>query len=137
MIVVDSSALVKYILREDGWRAIGKHIREAKPLYSIDHVLKEAGNAVWKHCHLRRVIGQDDAVGLYKALLRLVEAKVIVLEPESLYLQAALRIALKQGITFYDSLYVAQAQKHGELLTSDGKQAEVATRLGIKVHLVR
>jgi len=61
---------------------------------------------------------------------------VIALEPEAGYVQAALRIALEHGVTFYDSLYIAQARRYGELLTSDKRQAEAAAKLGIKVHLV-
>jgi len=68
--------------------------------------------------------------------LRLLKVGVIVLESESDYIEEALRIALREGVTLYDSLYLAQTRKLGELLTSDEKQAEVATKLNIKVHLV-
>jgi len=136
VIVIDASALVKYVLHEEDWEAIGTYLRERRPLYSVDHVLKEAGNAVWKHSYLKGIITREEAIKLYQALLRLIEAGVIVLEPEASYTQAALRIALQQGITFYDSLYLAQAQKHGELLTSDERQAEAAAKLKIKTHLI-
>ncbi len=59
-----------------------------------------------------------------------------MIEPEDAYLEAALQIALEHGTTLYDSLYLAQARRYGELLTSDGRQAEVAERLGVKVYLV-
>ncbi|RLE83640.1 MAG: PIN domain nuclease, partial [Thermoprotei archaeon] len=52
------------------------------------------------------------------------------------YLDAALQIALDYGVTFYDSLYLAQAQKYGEFLTSDEEQADIANQLGIKVYLI-
>ena len=136
MIVVDASALAKYVLHEENWEIIGTYIERMKPLYSVDHVVKEVGNAIWKHCHLRKIIGWNEAIGLYRAFLKLVEAEVIILEPETEYVQTALQIALQQGITLYDSLYLAQAQKHGELLTSDERQAEIAAKLNIRVHLV-
>ncbi len=136
MIVIDASALTKYILHEENWERIGAFIRERRPLCSVDHIAKEVGNAVWRHYSLRRAIDKAKAIKLYQALLKLVNTGVITLEPEVDYVQTALRIALEHGITLYDSLYVAQAQKHGELLTSDRNQAKVATGLGIKTYLI-
>ena len=46
MIVVDASALAKYILREEGWKGVGSFIKEKKPLYSLNHLIKEVGNAI-------------------------------------------------------------------------------------------
>ncbi|WP_194840486.1 type II toxin-antitoxin system VapC family toxin [Hyperthermus butylicus] len=43
---------------------------------------------------------------------------------------------MEYGVTLYDALYIAQARRKGELLTSDRKQAEIASRNGIKVYLV-
>ncbi|RLF24994.1 MAG: PIN domain nuclease [Thermoprotei archaeon] len=134
MIVIDASALAKYVLHEENWHIISSYIRKTRPLYSVDHVVKEVGNAIWR-CHLRRIIGREDAIRLYNGLLRLVETGVIILESEMEYVKKALEIALEHGITLYDSLYVAQAMKYGELLTSDVKQAEVASKMGIKVYL--
>ena len=61
---------------------------------------------------------------------------MIVLENELKYLDRAFEIALEHGLTVYDALYVAQAEKLGELLTSDEEQGEVASALGIAVYLV-
>lgn len=136
MIVIDASALVRYVLREEGWEDVGSCVRRMKPLYSLDHVLKEVGNAIWKHCHLRKAISRSDALELYRAVLKLVEKGVVILEPESRYLLPALEIALRHGVTLYDALYVAQARELGELLTCDRRQAEVAIELGVKVHFI-
>lgn len=136
MIVIDASALTKYVLHEEGWEAIGTYIKGTKPLYSVDHIMKEVGNAIWRHSYLRKIIKQDEALRLYHALLKLMEAEVIILEPEIKYVGTALQIALQQGITLYDSLYLAQAQRLGELLTSDEEQAEIASNLSIKVRLI-
>ncbi len=46
MIVIDASTLVKYLLREDGWIRVSQYIRERRPLYTVDHALKECANAV-------------------------------------------------------------------------------------------
>lgn len=136
MIVVDASALAKYVLHEENWERVGAYIREKRPLYSVDHALKEVGNALWKHCHLRKILGRDEATRLYGALLKLVGTGVVILEPETDYLEAALQLALDHGVTLYDSLYLAQARRLGELITSDERQAEVAAELGVEVHLI-
>ncbi len=136
MIVIDASALTKYILHEEDWERISAFIKKRRPLYSVDHIVKEVGNAIWRHCWLREVIDKTKAIKLYQAFLELINTGVIIIEPEVNYVQTALQIALEHGITLYDSLYIAQAQKHGELLTSDRRQAKVATELGIKIHLI-
>ncbi len=134
--MVDASAIVKYVLREDGWEKVSWYVRTRRPLASVDHLLKEVGNAIWKHARVRRVISVDLAVELYERFIRLVETGVIVLEPETAYLLDALRIALEHGVTLYDALYIAQARRKGELLTSDVRQAEAALAMNVRVHLI-
>ena len=136
MIVIDASSLTKYILHEDGWKDVSYFIRERRPLFSIDHLAKEIGNAVWKHCSLVKAIDRKGALELYNRLKRLFITEVIIIEPENDYLNIAFQLALEHGITLYDSLYLAQAKKYGEILTSDEKQACIAQKLGIKTHLV-
>ncbi|RLF19951.1 MAG: PIN domain-containing protein [Thermoprotei archaeon] len=82
------------------------------------------------------VIDEAKTIELYQALLKLIDTGVIILEPEVSYVREALWIALEHEITLYDSLYIAQAQKHGELLTSDRGQTEIANKIGIKVYLI-
>jgi len=136
VIVIDASALVKYVLHEEGWDEVSRYIREERPLYSIDHVLKEAANAIWKHTFIRRIIATETALQLYELLEKLTVLQVIILEEELDYMRRAMKIALEHGITVYDALYIAQAKKYGELLTSDEKQEKISKKLGIKVHMI-
>jgi len=134
--VADASAFVKYLLREDGWDRIAFYVRGMKPIYSVDHAVKEVGNALWKHS-MRKIIDSDTAIKLFQAFLRLIETGVIILEPELKFIQQALEIALREGITLYDALYISQAQRLGALMiTCDKKQAGIATRLGVQTHLI-
>lgn len=135
MIVIDASALAKYILHEEGWEEVSRYVRKMKPLYSIDHVLKEVVNAVWKHT-MKNIILPEIAIQLYGSLEKLAKSQVIVLEDELTYMRRAVEIALRYGITIYDALYIAQAEKYGELLTSDEKQGSIARRLGIRLHML-
>lgn len=135
MIVIDASALAKYILHEEGWEEVSRYVRKMKPLYSIDHVLKEVVNAVWKHT-MKNIILPEIAIQLYGSLEKLAKSQVIVLEDELTYIRRAVEIALRYGITIYDALYIAQAEKYGELLTSDEKQGSIARELGIRLHML-
>jgi len=136
VIVVDASTLAKYVLHEDGWEEVSRYIREKRPLYSIDHVLKEVANAIWKHTFIRKLITIEVALRLYDLLERLVISQAIILETELKYVRRAIEIALKYGITVYDALYIAQAEKYGELLTSDEKQGNISRELKIRVYMV-
>jgi len=137
VIVIDASALTKYILHEESWEEVGSFIKDKRPLYSIDHLIKEVSNAIWKHHFLRRLVTLEDALKLYHGLNKLINTGVIMIEHEGKYLESAMKIALRHGITVYDSLYIAQAQKLGEILTSDESQAKIASKLGVKVYLIR
>ncbi|MEL9990502.1 MAG: type II toxin-antitoxin system VapC family toxin [Thermoproteus sp.] len=124
-IVVDASALVKYLLREEGWELVSNAIR-AQPLYTVDHAIKEVANALWKH-HARGLADRDVVLKIWRAFGRLIEAEAVVVEDERRYVEPALGIALRDGITVYDALYIAQSiEKNAKLLTADMRQAEVA-----------
>ena len=43
MVVIDTSALAKYVLHEEGWARVSWYIRHRRPLASVDHVPKEVG----------------------------------------------------------------------------------------------
>lgn len=135
MIVVDASALAKYILKEHNWRNIRKVLEEEA--ISLDHVVKEVANAIWKRSVVLNQEPPDVARTRLQLLKRLVNEAVVGIENELEYLDKAFEIAVENGITVYDALYIAQAIAHNaELLTSDKKQAEGAKRLGLKVRYV-
>ncbi|RLG87184.1 MAG: PIN domain nuclease [Thermoprotei archaeon] len=135
MIVVDASALAKYILKEDNWRNIREVLEEES--VSLDHVVKEVANAIWKRSVVLNQEPPDVARTRLQLLKRLVNEGIVGIENELEYLDKAFEIAVENGITVYDALYIAQAIAHrAELLTSDKKQAEVAKRLGLKVRYV-
>jgi len=130
VVVVDASALAKYILKEEGWREVRKLLEGGA--VSVDHVVKEISNAIWRKCAVLKLEDAEVAVKRYELLVELVRSGVVVLESELKYLEKAFRIAVENGVTVYDSLYIAQARELGaQLLTSDRKQAEVATKLGV------
>ncbi|MBS7646059.1 MAG: type II toxin-antitoxin system VapC family toxin [Candidatus Bathyarchaeia archaeon] len=128
MKAIDASALLKFILREEGWRDVAEHLEEGTA--SIDLVIKESINAV-----LRRTWrGQQslEEASTMLGVLRELYPKAIKVEDEDEYLEEATLIASNQKITIYDALYIALAKRRGiPLLTSDQRQAEAAEKEGV------
>jgi len=128
VIVVDASALATFILKEPGWKVMIEYI---KYCISVDHILKEVSNAIWKAHTVRGIIDDSIAKELYNLLKSLVGINLI-LEPEEKYLDRAYQIALKSGITVYDALYVALAlERKLPLLSLDNRQRNVAKLYGL------
>ena len=129
MIVVDASALSAFILREEGWEELARYMVRS---LSVDHVVKEVANTIWKASCVRKMLTVDEALKAFKILLMIVR-KNVILYPELKYLSKAIDISLKYSITIYDSLYVAQAvMENKPLLTLDEKQRKVAKELGVE-----
>ena len=131
MIVADSSSLVKYLLREEGWLEVEQYLVQG--VITLDHSRKEVLNGIWKHHAVRGVIDRDQAEELRKAFESLLDAKIIMIEKEEDYIGKAFDIALTHQLTIYDALYISQALKWGKLLTSDKLQGEIARKLGIEI----
>ena len=129
--VIDSSALAVLLLKEEGWRKVKEILRE-KP-YTIELAVKEVANSIWKRVKLLRDIDENKALTILGDLLEL-RRTALRIEPQDVYLGQALEIALKNDATIYDSLFIAQAlTKKAILVTSDRKQAEIASRLDIRL----
>ncbi|MCS7098857.1 MAG: type II toxin-antitoxin system VapC family toxin [Sulfolobales archaeon] len=132
MIVIDASALAKYLLREPDYDRVEQYL--VTGVHSVDHLVKEVASAIRKHAVVYRKISVQDARELYRALLMLLEGGVVVLEAQEKYMRQAFDMALNYEITVYDALYIAQAKaRSSKLLTSDRVQAVVAEKLGVEV----
>jgi len=136
VIVIDASALTKYILKEPEWEIIERYLVE-DDVYSIDLIMKEVLNAIWKNTVIYKTIPIDISLEKYQLVKKIIDNEIIVLEYEEKYLYKAFKIAIDNNITIYDALYIAQAMDHkAGLLTSDKIQARTAKNLGIKVYLI-
>jgi len=94
--------------------------------------VKEVANAIWRRATLLGDISAEKALILLGDLLEL-KRKLLVVEPQDPYLARALRIAIEEGVTLYDALFVAQALvKQATLVSSDSEQCKVAERLGAR-----
>ena len=132
--VIDSSTLAKFLLRESGWERV-KGILTGKP-YTLDLAVKEVANAIWRRVTLMGDVSLEKAPVILGDLLELRRVALRV-EPQDPYLGQALRIAIENRVTVYDSLFIVQAlAKKAALTTSDERQGRVAERLNVKVEYV-
>jgi predicted nucleic acid-binding protein len=130
VIVIDASALAAFLLKEPGWKDLAPYLKNSM---SVDMILKEVSNTIWKACTLKGIISMSQALKIYKILESMI-GKNLILEPELKYLENALNIALTRKTTVYDALYISLAKtKNLPLVTLDKKQAETAKNLGVKV----
>lgn len=134
MIVVDSSAFLKLLLREDGWEEVIPYLEPEMNPHTVDLLAIEVANVVWKYVTKFGLITRQQALNLLEHAGRLIEEGVIALEPSVSYLNEALSIALNNNISVYDSLFLAQAKKlKAKLVTSDENQKKVAEDMNLEV----
>ena len=83
----------------------------------------EIGNVFWKNYKIRKRISKKEAIESGNVLFELIDSMEMVEPP----LPSAMRIAMEEGITFYDSSYVAAALESGcDFITDDMKLREAA-----------
>lgn len=133
-IVIDSSVLAKFLLKEEGWeKVIG--ILHRRP-YTLDLAIKETANAIWRRTRLLGDISEEKAVILLNDLLSIRDL-ILKIESQELYMRQALKIALQYKITIYDALFITQAcRKKATLVTADKGQNLVASKLRVNTVLL-
>jgi len=131
-LVLDSSILVKLVLAEPGSEKvrsrIGKALEEGCSLYAVDITLIEGLNAIWKHTKLYKALKGDEALSAAKDLTEIYDGLNILTVRE--LLEETIKLALKLGITVYDSVQVAAAQKlKATLYTADQKLHNISKNI--------
>ena len=134
MIVIDSSAFSKFLLREENWEKVIPYLDPCLEPHAVDMLIIETTNVIWKCMKKYRLITGEQALGLYEQMRKLIEEEVVILEPNEKYLREALKIAVDYDIPIYDSLFLAQARNlKAKLITSDKRQMNVAREIGMEV----
>jgi predicted nucleic acid-binding protein len=127
-VIVDSSALVAYLLEESEFEKIRDLLTEGVESPAL--LVMEASNAVLE---ASKRIGREDADKAVGVLLNLLESNIRLHDEEDL-VHSAFQIAADHGLTTYDSVYLALAKKlRGSLASRDKKQVEVARVLGLEI----
>ncbi|ACP49421.1 PilT protein domain protein [Sulfolobus islandicus Y.N.15.51] len=131
MRVIDSSSLVKFFSKEKGWEKVVEIISEG--VMTLDLSIKEVANSLWKKILLGEM--KEDVV--IKILSDLLKREALLIVSQDEYLIEAFKIANRNKITVYDSLFIALAKSNNlELVTSDKKQYEVAIKEGVNTLLI-
>jgi len=122
MIVADSSYIVEGLLRDAS-------LLESEPVVSPDLALYEVMNTLWKHESKLRDI--PSAEPYIDCLLELLASRIIqFLRPDSTLVRRAYNLALKEGISFYDAIFIVlSVNLRLELKTYDETQRKIAVRL--------
>ncbi|MFA4669698.1 type II toxin-antitoxin system VapC family toxin [Pyrococcus kukulkanii] len=137
MIVIDTSAFSKVLIREEGWEEVVPYLKPEREPYTVEMLIIEAANVLWKYVTKYKAFSQEKAEELYDAMIELVKEGLLKVESNSKYLNEALGIAIKEGIAVYDALFIAQALSlNAPLLTCDEKQGETARKIGVEVILI-
>ena len=126
MKAIDSSALVKYIVKEPGWRKVQDFISAG--CITVDLALKELANALWKRV-VRKELDEGLAIKLLNIILR---RRIVRVYPQEPLLVEALKLSTNISLPIYDVIYIVLAKElKTELITSDAKQAKKAEELGV------
>ena len=131
MIVLGSSFIAKLVLGEEGSEEARRLTRlwanRGEVLATIDIALPEALNAIWKHCLKVGDLSREEAVSSVDDLLNL-WSKLRVYSSREVA-EHAFKLALEEGITVYDALYIQLAKStRAGLATFDEKLNKVAAR---------
>ncbi len=119
-----------YFSREPGWESAERILLEE--IVTLDPVVKGVANALWKKV-IRREIGLENAVSTVEDLV----SGVIPLYRQERFLPEALRIAARNRIAVYDSLFIALAKDLGAVLvTIDRRRADAASREGVETEVL-
>lgn len=136
MIVVDASALVKLVVKEeDSSKAIAEvegAINRGEVVVSADIALAETLSAIWKHHKILKDISLNELNGKIDTAL-LIWDRIVKIDTGGLA-HNAMGVALTNNITTYDSLYVAACRaNNAPLLTFDEGIIKRADKLGIRL----
>ena len=81
MIVIDSSAFSKFLIREEGWEKVVPYLDPSVEPRAVDILIVEVSNVIWKYMEKYKLIKEEQALKLYEQMMRLIKEEIIVIEP--------------------------------------------------------
>lgn len=128
--------MVKLVLEEnyssEVRRIIYFSLLYGEDIYVPDFSLAEALNAIWKHVYIVKDINNLEGEKSANDLLDIWERLNVYSSTEIAV--DAFHLAVKEGLTLYDSLYIALARKiNASLVAFDHKVREKSRKIGVKV----
>ena len=85
MIVVDSSAFIRFSVKEEDWEKLIPYLNPDAEPCSVDLLIIEAANAIWEYVERFKRIDEDQGLNLLEQVMKHVEEDVLRLEPASSY----------------------------------------------------
>ncbi len=117
--VLDSSVIAAIFFKEDASPRALKSVAECDP-FTLDLAVCEVGNVAWKQVSFSGE-EKERALDALRDCLEFINITCIILKSSDL-LEEAFEIAVMDKTTFYDSLFLAAAEKERvPLLTLDKK----------------
>jgi len=115
---------VKLVVTEPGSKeartTVKNLLRNGCSLYTVDIALAESLNAIWKHVNIHKDLKIGDVESTIHDLTRIYDVMNVITTHE--LSSEAMKIALTENITIYDSVYIAAAEKlNAILITADKK----------------
>jgi len=134
--ILDASAIVKLLLEESGSdlaeACVERSLEAGEEVASVDIALAEALNALWKHAAVVRDLDEGGFREAASELLSFWERLEVISTRE--LAPDAVKLALEEGITVHDALYLAAAARRmTKLATFDERLREAARRRSIPV----
>ena len=124
MLLIDSSAIVKFFSKETGWEKVKNYISES---LTIKLAIAELSSAL-----SRKVRKNEMKENTALEFLDDYSANAILLD-ETKYVSYAFKLAIARNISVYDSLFITVAAQEGyDLVSCDGRQIRVANSIGVK-----
>lgn len=128
-IVLDASAAVRVVLRQEGSARWIDLLESASLVIAPSLVCAEVANTLWKY-QRRGEISAAEGIRLYQLATSLVDD---LIPTEELALEAFSE-ATRQSHPVYDMLYVVAARRYGcAFLTADNRLASLAAEMNLKV----
>jgi predicted nucleic acid-binding protein len=90
VIVIDASVLASFLRKEPGWEKLANYM---KNVVSVDLIVKEVNNILWKDHYVRKSVDKDTVLELYRLMKSLLGVNIL-LENEEKYLDDAFEIAI-------------------------------------------
>lgn len=102
-------------------------------LYLMDLTIYEVGNSLWKLAFLLKMISLKDAVEVVEVLESLVKKRFIeIVYFNELSLPKLVKLAVAEGLTFYDSSYIAAAEKLNSVLVTEDRELREEAKKYVK-----
>lgn len=126
-LVLDASAALRVVLRQEGAGELVRHIGEARLVLAPEVYVSEVANGLWKYVNSGQ-LDLDEAQARLEEALQLVDLLVAGVE----LVTEALAAAAKHRHPVYDLLYAVLARRHGcGVVTADRRLAGLAADFGL------